>query len=65
MPLQTVTGLADKLFDALTVVLNILLEGTGEVALVIFFLVIELLLPLCPGLEMPVSRTPGSVLCVL
>lgn len=50
--LQTLAGLIDELLDSLSLLLDVLLEGIGKLTLVVFLLVIELLLPLGPGLDL-------------
>lgn len=62
--LQTLVGLVDEHLGNLTILLDVLLEGTSELALVVFLLVIEPLLPLGPGLELSGARKPELVLCL-
>lgn len=64
VPLQSLDRLIDELLDSLPLLLDVLLEGTGKVALVVFLLVVELLLPLGPGLELSDARKHKSSICV-
>lgn len=61
--LQTLAGLSNEVLDSVPFVLDVLLECTSKLALVVFLLVVELFLPLGPGLDLSEARKPKSVLC--
>lgn len=59
--LQCLTGHCEKVFDTLTLVLDVLLECAGEMASVLPLLLYKRLLPSSPGLELPCARGQSAL----